>query len=293
MSTAKIPSYVITNSGRITVVTYGKTGGCVYTADVTHVNYSKIKDALKSKSWKKLASLFDVGKTITKRGRGKLEVKHGQILFNNEPLHHVVVDRIMVFMSEGLDFKPLFNFLKNLLQNPSPNSVKMEYEFIEANELPITWDGYFLAYKKVDDDFKDFHTHSLDNSPGKTVEMNRSDVCEDPNEPCHRGLHVGGLGYARDSYKRGLGKLLVVKVHPADVVSVPNDYSHGKCRTCKYTVLAELEDPTRMLKQADASQYVPDDDLEETCHDCGNLLDDCCCDECPDCGEHPDDCTCG
>lgn len=284
MSTKRIPSYLFSATGKVTVYDNGK----VYTADPSHANYAKIKEAVRKKQWKGLADLFNVSAAITRKGKGKLEVKNGQVLYNKKPVHNVVVDRIFQFMQEGLDFKPLLNFLKNLLQNPSDNSVQMLYKFIEANDLPITWDGYFLAYKKVKTNYKDFYSGTFDNSPGQTVKMPREEVVEDPNQACHRGLHVGGLGYARDSFNAGLGKLMVVKVHPANVVSVPNDYSHGKCRTCEYSVLREMEDPTRQLKQVDSSSYVPEregessdyyEDEDDYCEDCGKLVDECSCAE--------------
>jgi hypothetical protein len=229
---SKVPAYLISGSGIVTVYMNGK----MYTATSSHSAYAEIVKALKEKHWGRLPKLFDISAGIVKRGRKKLAVKNGQIFYGNEPVHNVVADRIMSFMKDGLDFKPLLNFLKRLLQNPSKNSVDSLYRFMEANALPVTWDGYLVAYKKVRDDYKDFHGGAFDNSVGKTIEMPRETVVDDPTQSCGPGLHVGGLKYARLDFMSGQGRIVLVKVDPKDVVSVPLDYSSAKCRTCKYTV---------------------------------------------------------
>jgi hypothetical protein len=48
---------------------------------------------------------------------------------------------------------------------------------------------------------------------------------------------LGSHEYA-NSFK-GSGRMLVVKINPKDVVSVPGDCSHQKLRTCRYEVIAE------------------------------------------------------
>jgi hypothetical protein len=234
MSTSKAPAIIITNSGTITVSTKGKT----YSAAPSHANYTAIKNAVKAKQWAKLPKLFDVGEAINRRGRKTITVKNGQVLCDGVPLHNMVVDRIFQFMKEGLDFKPLVNFLRKLVKNPSENSVAQLYKFMEANNLPVTWDGYILCYKRVTDDYRDFHTRSIDNRPGAKPKMLRSNVADDPNSACHTGLHVGGLNYVHDFANEG--HVMLVKVDPVNVVSVPNDSSCGKCRVCEYEVLSEF-----------------------------------------------------
>jgi bifunctional DNA-binding transcriptional regulator/antitoxin component of YhaV-PrlF toxin-antitoxin module len=125
----------------------------------------------------------------------------------------------------------------NLRQNPSEESRKDLYTFLEKNHVPITEDGYFVAYKGVNNDFTDNRTGSYDNSIGKTVKMPRDQVNPDRNQTCSTGLHVAAYEYAK-----GFAALLIeVKVNPRDVVSVPTDYNAQKMRVCEYTVVAECE----------------------------------------------------
>jgi hypothetical protein len=60
-------------------------------------------------------------------------------------------------------------------------------------------------------------------------------------------VHVGSLEYVR-GFACGYGteggdRIVIVKVNPADVVSVPYDCQNQKVRTCKYEVLREYTGP--------------------------------------------------
>ena len=124
------------------------------------------------------------------------------------------------------------------MENPSKRAVDELYGFLEKNDLPITPDGQFLAYKKVRHDFKDCHTGTMDNSPGQVVSMERNQVCEDKDLTCSYGLHFCGMSYLRHF---GGDKTVIVKINPRDVVSIPSDYNEAKGRACRYEVIAEME----------------------------------------------------
>jgi hypothetical protein len=49
----------------------------------------------------------------------------------------------------------------------------------------------------------------------------------------------------------GGGRLVAVKINPADVVSVPSDYNNQKLRTCSYTVMFEIEGAKDIFKDKD------------------------------------------
>ena len=87
--------------------------------------------------------------------------------------------------------------------------------------------------------------------------MDRSLVNADRNVTCSTGLHVASLKYARDCY--GGQVLVVCKVNPKNVISVPIDYSGMKMRTCEYTVLEVLEDVSKPLV---APVYTPGVDTQ-------------------------------
>jgi len=94
-----------------------------------------------------------------------------------------------------------------------------------------------LAYKKVRDNFMDVHSGTMLNAPGCIVEMERNKVDDDKNNTCSTGLH-----FCAESYLRSFGgeRTVIVKINPADVVSIPSDYNDAKGRACRYEVIGEL-----------------------------------------------------
>jgi hypothetical protein len=108
--------------------------------------------------------------------------------------------------------------------------------------LPITDDGYFLAYKRVNRNYTDCHSGTFDNHVGKVVEMPREKVNANRNETCSAGLHVCSHSYL--SHYSG-DRIVVVKINPKDVVSVPVDYNNAKMRVCRYEVVSELKSEDR------------------------------------------------
>ena len=44
-------------------------------------------------------------------------------------------------------------------------------------------------------------------------------------------------------------KIVLVKINPADVVSIPDDYGFAKGRCCRYEVVADITDTDRKLEQ--------------------------------------------
>jgi hypothetical protein len=157
-------------------------------------------------------------------------------------VHGSIGKRILEFMSKGLPFEPLVNFLDNLMQNPSMQSQKELYDFLEHENLAITSDGHFLAYKAVRSDFKDKYRGTFDNSIGNIVTMQRAKVDDDRARGCSDGLHAGALNYVASYGNMDAGdRIVIVKINPKDVVSVPSDCNCEKLRTCRYEVVAEYE----------------------------------------------------
>jgi hypothetical protein len=142
-------------------------------------------------------------------------------------------------LEEGFSIEPMVLFMHNLLKNPSKRSVDELYGFLEKNNLPITPDGYFLAYKKVRNDFLDIHSGTMDNSPGTVVEMERYKVDDNKDQTCSTGLHFCGMSYL-SHFGSGGDRTVIVKIDPADVVSIPSDYNGAKGRACRYEVIGEL-----------------------------------------------------
>jgi len=149
--------------------------------------------------------------------------------------------RIFDLLAENASVLPLQNFFKNLLDNPSFRAVQELYGFLEVSRLPITSDGCFVAYKAVNEDYKDYYTGTMDNSIGAKPTMPRNLVDEDKNRTCSNGLHFAAYEYARDFVSRG-GHLMAVRVNPKDVVAIPSDYNNQKGRASTYMIVNEIED---------------------------------------------------
>lgn len=225
-----------TNDGTYTVTIAGDV--TPYTFNSSHPNYTKLIEALKAQDGKAIKRLYDVAATVKKYTKGKLEFRAGAAYYDGEQLRHVVVDKILELMRDGLPFKPLVLFLEKLMRNPSKTSVDQLYNFIEKHGINITEEGDILLYKRVRDDWKDFHSGSVCNEVGKTVELARNKISDDPNLGCHYGLHAGARSYVL-GFNSG-GHIVCVQASPEDVVCVPRDCDWAKIRLCKYFVREEI-----------------------------------------------------
>ncbi len=246
--------------GNLTLVINNKT----YQVLPDHINYKLILEALPTATAEELLEIVDVEKAVASFSDGLVEVKNGQVTYEGEVVHGSIGKRILEFMSKGLPFEPLVNFLDNLMQNPSMQSQKELYDFLEHENLPITEDGCFLAYKAVRSDFKDKYAGILDNSVGNVVRMNRARVDDDRSRGCSDGLHAGALNYVASYGSVDAGdRIVIVKINPADVVSVPTDCNCEKLRTCEYEVMGEYKGELKKPLYASAfteDTYYDDDD---------------------------------
>jgi hypothetical protein len=192
---------------------------------------------------------------------------------------------------------PIFKFITKLNLNPSSRAVNELYTFLEHKFLPLTNNGNFLAYKALRSNFTDVHTGRFDNSVGNVLEMPRNKVDDNKDNGCSYGFHAGTLEYAR-GFRPCEGKLVLVEINPADVVSIPTDCECQKLRTCKYMVVQEYEVPLEDL--AYESRYTTDydddvdrewEDTYSSWSDCGNCnCGDCaCCENSCDCDNEQDD----
>lgn len=212
-------------------------GGQPTTVTESHLNYDKLRDAIKAGDWAAVPELVTVRKTLSAYTYGRVSISDNDILFDGKPIHDALSSRMLKAFQEGFPIDHFSRFMENLDANPSYRARNELIGFLDACELPITDDGCFMAYKRVRADFTDVHTGTFDNSPGTTVKMNRRDVNEDPTQTCSAGLHVCSYSYL--AHFSG-DRVVSVKVNPRDVVSVPTDYAASKMRVCEYTVIAEL-----------------------------------------------------
>lgn len=221
--------------------------GITYNLQNDHVNYSKIVDKLVNKDYNDLETLINVSKAVESFGEGKLSVKGGVVVYNSKQLHGCITDSILGLIKDGFSVEPIVNFLDNLSKNPSFRAQNELYGFLEYGKLPITEDGCFLTYKKIRNNWTDIHSGKFDNSIGAVCEMPRHEVDDNSSNTCSSGLHVCSYEYTK-SFGGSDSRLVLCKVNPADVVSIPVDYSNTKMRCCKYKVVAEVKDKSDVLK---------------------------------------------
>jgi hypothetical protein len=231
-----IPPFVL-NENNLSIFLKGNP----YNINDAHPNFKKILAGLKSGLDEDgLADLIQTSmKEEIAKAVGVEFRKDGMILMDGEPVSEALIARYRFMIDNDFPLEGFKLFIQNLAQNPSKDSRKDLYGFLEACTLPITEDGHFLAYKKVKLNYTDCYSGTLDNHIGKIVEMPREKVNSNRNETCSTGLHVCSRGYL--GHFSG-NRVVVVKVNPKDVVSVPVDYANAKMRVCRYEVISELKD---------------------------------------------------
>jgi hypothetical protein len=172
--------------------------------------------------------------------KGVVKVSREGVTFNGDFIHSVLADRMVEILERGLPLAPWVKFAENLFMNPAEHAREELYLWLESSDLPITEDGHFLAYKVVTSSFKDKHTRTFDNRPGQIVELaSRDEVDPVRDRTCSRGLHFCSKSYV-GQFISGDDKVVLVKVNPADVVSIPSDYGNAKGRTWRYEVVDEV-----------------------------------------------------
>jgi hypothetical protein len=224
--------YLIQGSNIVVVI-----GNKSHTISKTHITYQKVLDAIKAGDWDSLPDIIEPKKVVLSYGAGNVEIQGETLFWKGKELNTGLSVRMIQMLQEGFPIEPMVNFMENLYQNPSHRAVTELYGFLEKNNLPITPDGHFLAYKKIRADFTDCHTGKMNNSVGQVVEMERHEVNDNKDQTCSTGLHFCGMSYLSSF---GGERTVIVKVNPRDVVSIPSDYNEAKGRACRYEVIGEL-----------------------------------------------------
>lgn len=232
------PELIWNASSKFISITIGRD---TYNADKDHPGFQTALKLLVDGDVLGALDIINVEKAVSRFVDGDVRIEDGSLYFKDIELKTGLTDRIVQLMNEGKDFKFLLPFLHNLLENPSRKAVYRLFDFLEANDIEITKDGYFIAWKKVRNNFKDVYTGTMDNSPGKEVRVERNQVDEDDEVTCSHGLHVCSKSYLGHfgSYSGG-DKVVSVLVHPKDVVSIPVDYNNAKMRTAGYKVIEDV-----------------------------------------------------
>lgn len=210
--------------------------------------FGKLMDALRSGAEELVRDLIDKAQAIRKHSCGLFHADaEGNVYLGNDAVPATLANHLIKFVEAGVPVQPLIAFWERLKKNPSPTSRKDLYDFLVVNSVPLTEDGKFLGYRRVTNDYLDFHSGKIDNSVGSYVSMDRNLVDADRNNTCSSGLHVAAYHYAAEVYCAGSGRLIEVLVDPEDVVCVPPDYNQQKMRVCAYEVVRDCSGEKKTL----------------------------------------------
>lgn len=207
-------------------------------------------DLPKGEQEKKIREI--ISKSANHVEKNGFKITPEEVSYKGETLPKALANKVRALHSEDLPLNLFEKFWQNIQDNPSASSVNELYDFLSYKELPITEDGCFLAYKGLEKNFWSISGNKetkvvkgqvddsgrILNTVGSEIEVKRRDVDDDRGNHCSFGLHVGSLDYARN-FARGV--VVVVKVNPRDVVSVPTDYNCQKCRVSAYKVVSVFE----------------------------------------------------
>ena len=212
----------------------------------THPNFEKIRTALiAGESEDVLEPLLSIPKAIEQFTDGEVLVKNGKLFFKGYEVTGSLAKLILQFVSEGKEkaAAPFKAFLARAFSNPDPRASTDLYDWVVNSNLPITEDGFILAWKAVRDDYYSIHgggrDKRFDHHVGNTVEMDRTECDSNPNRTCSTGLHFCSVDYL-SMYASGGNRVVAVKIDPADVVAFPKDYGNQKGRACRYEIVGEV-----------------------------------------------------
>lgn len=249
-----IPQYTLTGD-TVVVIVDGKT----HTAKAGTVQFNNLRKALFEENWAEVHKHLTPALSLQQWAGDKFVVQSDQIAYQGYALPQALQQQIRRTANEGKSPAPLFAFYERLAKNPSKRSVDALFTFLSHANVAIEEDGTFLAYKGVTDQLLDCHTHSFDNSPGVTNSMPRNRVDDEPKHDCSTGFHVGSFRYASTFGK----ELMIVRVDPEYVVSVPYDESCQKMRVCQYTVVGHYGGQPLSSTTMTKADVEIDDDIDD------------------------------
>lgn len=248
-SVKKSPFKLIISSRSVTLIDGDES--LVVTKD-NAVGYTAAIDAINSCDWPKLKEICSGRKAVAGNYKSLLEpfgfnIVEGFVVMNDATGSfrlgglEVLTNRLTYYSNKG-DTDSINNvglFINKLLDNPDQRVMNRIVEFIKFADIEIDSDGDLLVYKYVNGNFKDSYTGRLDNSPGSVVKMKR--VLIDPSKEslCSQGLHVCSASYVFRT-KGNNNRLVLCKLNPRDIVSIPTDYNGAKIRACEYKVLKDI-----------------------------------------------------
>jgi hypothetical protein len=207
-------------------------------------NYKAVVDLLLNEEFENAWAMTSVKKAIEEFSQGKIKVTdNDKVFYGTFEVRNRMTDKLVEMIRDGAEGTKAFcAFFEAVMTDIESDYVREQlWPFIGSQCIELNDDGTFTGYRAVRSDYLDKHTGTIDNSVGQVVVMPRHLVNSDPNQACSAGLHVGSLEYAK-GFKGYDGRLMKVKCHVRDVVSVPYDYNAGKLRCCRFEVVEDVTD---------------------------------------------------
>lgn len=254
-------AYVLT-ANSVSLLHNGKT----YSAQKSHSNFDDIVAALNKRDYDTAANCINVGRGIANYLSNSVEFRDGGVFYKNNRIGGPLVQAVLDYKRAGSDYSNrLVKFMEKLFSNVSQRAIQESYTFLVHQQMPICENGDFLCYKGVRNDYYSITAGSMKlikgkvdqyghifNGIGEEIECERNLVCDDKTVGCAgNSLHAGSFNYANDF--KSDGRLMIVKVNPKDIVSVPEDAAYQKMRVCAYQVIGE---ESRELNNISDSDYV-------------------------------------
>jgi hypothetical protein len=154
-------AYIVKESG----VTLFKDGR-QFSAPSDFWSFNRIIEKIKSENFDGIEDLFntkdavesvqkEVSDEVAEITGEEVRITNGEVFVGGRKVYNSVSKRLVNMLSGGFDVKPLSNFLKRLLKNPSRTAIEELYPFMEKADVTIDVDGYIIAYKKVKDNYFD------------------------------------------------------------------------------------------------------------------------------------------
>lgn len=214
-------------------------------------------------------SLADVTSRLTKHTFGRVTVDdRDQLRLDGVVVDYGMSTIIIGLCREGADVTSLTNFLANVAENPNKGIANDLYQFISGGMLPITPDGYFLAFKRVRADFMDIHSGTVSYKLGEKPSMDRANCDENRHQTCSRGLHACSYNYL-PHFGGSSDTIMIVKINPRDVTAIPTDYNLTKLRCCLMEVVDQVPEAEvkAFFNKAVDDRYSPKTATPETASD--------------------------
>ena len=219
-----------------------------YTVNSEHHNFQEIVNLVCDGDGEGAIALVDQRAFIARLSFGDVIIDTNDIVrFRGEPVPDYLAHRILRHADTSPALVvPLMKFAEKLMGNPTLDVREDLYRWLEAGSMPIYPDGDFMAYKTVRSDYRPIHmggSYGQRQAPGDVVEQPRETCEANRDVSCASGLHFCSYSYLphfQSMNDDNGGKVIILKINPADVVAIPYDYNLAKGRCCRFEVVGEI-----------------------------------------------------